>query len=59
MCDVKKYEKIYKDCKSLNMDDYYQLMNESSNDEEKEFFIFLSNFFVQKNQEKFVAEGKF
>lgn len=46
MCVVKKFEKIYQDCKSLNMDDYYQLMNESNNDEEKEFFVFLSNFFI-------------
>ncbi|MCQ2382998.1 MAG: hypothetical protein MJ060_04205 [Clostridia bacterium] len=59
MCDLKKYADIYRDFDSLNMDDYLQLITKSKSKDEKDFYLFLSNYFVQKKQQEFISEGKF
>lgn len=38
MCDVKKFDKIYKEFENLTVDDYIELIT-STNDEEKKIFI--------------------
>lgn len=59
MCDLKKMKKIYEDCKNLNMDDYSRIFFEENDDEQKEFYIAVHNYFIQKKQKKFMDEGRY
>lgn len=48
MCDVKKYEKIYKEIESLEPADTLQLMLEAETEEEREFYEYIGNYLLQK-----------
>ena len=56
MCDVKKYNNIFKDIKSLRQDDTLQLILEAETQEERDFYVMVGNFLLQKKQ-KTVVEG--
>ena len=56
MCDVKKYCEIYKEIAKLNPDDTLQLVLESENEEEKDFYEMVGDYLLQKRQKK-VVEG--
>ena len=45
MCDVKKFDKIYKEFKNLTVDDYIQLISSTENEEKKDFYISINNVF--------------
>ncbi len=59
MCDVKKYNEIYKDIKELTQEDTMQLVLEASTEEEKDFYIMISDFFLQKKQKECIARNVF
>lgn len=59
MCDVKKYEGLYTEMKKLTHDDTIQLVLEASNEEEKEFFELVGDFFLQKEQQKCIERNVF
>ena len=56
MCDVKKYNNIFKEIKSLRQDDTLQLILEAETQEERDFYVMVGNFLLQKKQ-KTVVEG--
>lgn len=56
MCDVKKYNEIFKEIKSLSQDDAVQLILEAKTQEERDFYAMVGNFLLQKKQE-LVVEG--
>lgn len=56
MCDVKKYNNIFQEIKSLRQDDTLQLILEAETQEEKDFYVMVGNFLLQKKQ-KTVVEG--
>ena len=56
MCDVKKYNDIYKEIKSLRQDDTLQLILEAKTQEERDFYVMVGNFLLQ-NKQKIVVEG--
>ena len=56
MCDVKKYNEIYREIRSLRQDDTAQLILEAETQEEREFYAMVGNFLLQKKQ-KLVIEG--
>ena len=56
MCDVKKYSEIYKEIAKLDPDDTLQLVLESENEEEKDFYEMVGNYLLQKRQKE-VVEG--
>ena len=56
MCDVKKYNEIFQEIKSLRQDDTLQLILEAKTQEEREFYVMVGNFLLQKKQ-KLVVEG--
>lgn len=56
MCDVKKYNKIYKDISKLQPDDTLQLVLEAETEEEKNFYELVGDFLLQTRQKK-VVEG--
>lgn len=56
MCDIKKYEQIYIDINELKAEDTLQLIDEADSDEEREFFMIIANYLLQKKQRQ-VIEG--
>lgn len=56
MCDVKKYNDIFQEIKSLRQDDTLQLILEAKTQEERDFYVMVGNFLLQKKQ-KLVVEG--
>ena len=56
MCDVKKYNEIFKEIQSLRQDDTVQLILEAETQEERDFYAMVGNFLLQKKQ-KLVVEG--
>ena len=56
MCDVKKYNDIFKEIKSLRRDDTLQLILEAKTQEERDFYVMVGNFLLQ-NKQKIVVEG--
>ena len=56
MCDVKKYNDIFKEIKSLRQDDTLQLILEAKTQEERDFYVMVGNFLLQ-NKQKLVVEG--
>lgn len=58
MCDVKKYSEIYKEISKLNPDDTLQLVLESENEEEREFYELVGDFLLQKRQKEVVERNQ-
>ena len=56
MCDVRKYSDIYKEIAKLNPDDTLQLVLESENEDEKDFYEMVGDYLLQKHQKE-VVEG--
>ena len=59
MCDVGKYFKIYKDIKVLEPEDTLQIIMESDDKDEIEFYEMVGNFLLQQRQRKVVEENLF
>lgn len=59
MCDVKKYEKIYKDIVKLQPEDTMQLVLEAKTDEEKDFYELVGDFLLQLQQKKVIERKLF
>ena len=57
MCEVKKYEDYFKEMKKLTHDDTVQLVMEASDEEEKEFFELIGDFFLQKKQQECIERN--
>lgn len=56
MCDVRKYNKIYRDIATLQPEDTLQLVLEAETEEEKSFYELIGDFLLQTKQKK-VIEG--
>ncbi len=59
MCDINKYSTIYKDIKKLTQDDTMQLVLEAPSDEEKDFYVMISDYFLQRNQKECIERNVF
>lgn len=59
MCDVKKYNKIYKDIALLQPEDTLQLVLEAETEEEKSFYELVGDFLLQIKQKKVVERNLF
>ncbi|MGN0406290.1 MAG: hypothetical protein ACI4F1_13770 [Bariatricus sp.] len=59
MCDVKKYNKIYKDITSLQPEDTLQLVLEAETEEEKTFYELIGDFLLQMKQKQVVERNLF
>lgn len=59
MCDTKKYEQIYKDIKELNAEDTIQLINETEDESERQFFMIVGNYLLQEKQRQVIARNLF
>ena len=59
MCDVKKYEKIYDDIKSLQPEDTLQLVLEAETEEQRSFYEMVGDFLLQKQQRQAIERNLF
>lgn len=58
MCDVKKYENIYREIEKLKPEDTLQQVVEAETEEQREFYEMVGDFLLQKKQRK-VIERQF
>ena len=56
MRDIKKYNDIFQEIKSLSQDDTLQLILKAKTQEERDFYVMVGNFLLQ-NKQKLVVEG--
>jgi len=59
MCNVKKYNKIYKEISKLQPDDTLQLVLEAETEEEKNFYELIADFLLQVEQRKVMERNLF
>ena len=59
MCDVKKYNHIFQEIKSLRQDDTLQLILEAKTQDERDFYVMVGNFLLQKKQKTVVERNLF
>ena len=59
MCDVKKYNDIFREIRKLNPDDTLQLVLESQTEEEKAFYEMVGDFLLQNKQRESIARTVF
>ena len=59
MCDVKKYNEIYKDITSFQPEDTLQLVLEAETEEEKTFYEMIGDFLLQVKQKQVVERNLF
>lgn len=59
MCDIKKYNDIFQEIKSLRQDDTLQLILEAKTQEERDFYVMVGNFLLQNKQKLVVEENLF
>lgn len=59
MCDVNKFNKIYKDIASLQPEDTLQLVLEAETEEEKSFYELVGDFLLQMKQKQAIERNLF
>ena len=59
MCDVKKYEKIYREILQLTPEDTLQLILESETEEQRKFYEVVGDFLLQKKQKEVIERNIF
>ena len=59
MCDVKKYEKIYEDIKTLQPEDTLQLVLEAETEEHRCFYEMVGDFLLQRKQRQVIERNLF
>ena len=59
MCDVKKYNEIYKDITLLQPEDTLQLVLEAETEEEKNFYELIGDFLLQTKQKQAIERNLF
>lgn len=59
MCDVKKFNEIFREIQSLRQDDTLQLILEAKTQEERDFYVLVGNFLLQNKQKLVVEENLF
>lgn len=53
MCDVKKYENLYREIEKLKPEDTLQLVLEAETEEQKEFYELVGDFLLKKTEESY------
>ena len=59
MCDIKKFDKIYKDIETLSQRDIMELISEAKTEDENNFYETIGNFFLQKRQRECIERNVF
>lgn len=59
MCDTKKYKDIYKEISHLQPEDTLEIILESDDPKEQQFYEMVGDFLMQIKQDKVIKENKF
>lgn len=59
MCDVKKYEDIYRDIVKLQPEDTLQLVLEAETEEQRNFYELIGDYLLQQEQKKVIERKLF
>lgn len=59
MCNVKEYNKIFHKIEKLSPEDTLQIILESENEEEKNFYEMIGDYLLQKKQREIVERNLF
>lgn len=59
MCDTKKYNQIYRDIEQLQPSDTLQLILEAKTEEERDFYVMVGNYLLQKDQRRVIERNLF
>lgn len=59
MCNVKKYEQIYRDIEKLQPSDTLQLVLEAETEDAREFYEMIGNYLMQKQQRQVIERNLF
>ena len=56
MCDMNEYYAIYQKLKKIQPDDVFQLIANTENKEEQDFFAMVGDFFLQRKQKELIEK---
>ena len=59
MCDVNKYSRIYDDILKLQPEDTLQLILESKDDRQKDFYCQVGNYLLREKQKEAIERNLF
>ena len=59
MCDVEKFNKIYREIATLKPDDTLQLVLEAETEEARNFYELVGDFLLQMQQKKAIERNLF
>lgn len=59
MCDVKEFSKIFKKIENLSPEDTLQLILESDDEEQKDFYDMIGDYLLQKQQKEVLERRLF
>ncbi len=58
MCDTKKFYEMYEEMLQLNANDTLQLVLNAEDEDQKNFFVMLSDFLLRTHQKHAIQENK-
>ena len=59
MIDMAKFDEIYNELKNLDVDDFLQIIINAESEEERKFYVCVSDFFIQEAQKELIEKGVF
>lgn len=59
MSNIEAVRQLYEQCKDMDIDETRELVLSAENEDEIEFFTFLSDFVLQRQQKEVIRQGRF
>ena len=59
MCDIQKYEQIFREIEKLEPEDTLELVLEAETEAQKEFYELIGDYLLQQRQKKVIAGNLF
>ena len=59
MSKTEAAKRLYEECKDMDIDETMELVLSAETEEEQDFFSMLSDFILQKQQKKVIAQKRF
>lgn len=59
MSKTEAAKRLYEECKDMDIDETMELVLSAETEEEQDFFSMLSDFLLQKQQRKVIAQKRF
>lgn len=59
MTNIEAARKLYQQCKNMDIDETRELVLAAKEEDEIEFFSYLSDFVLQRKQKEVIKQGRF